>query len=145
MGNICRSPVAEGILQHLSQINNLDIEIDSAGTISMHQGNAPDERSTANASKHGVDISKQQSRPIKLHDFDYYDKIFVMDVNNYNALQRLTSNKNRLQKVDFLLNISYPNQNKNVPDPYYGEGDGFETVYQLIFEACSKLVDELKM
>ena len=111
LGNICRSPVAEGVLRHLSVKKNLALDIDSAGTAGYHIGEQPDKRSIKNAKKNGVDISKLKARKFSKADFDEFDRIFVMDENNYKNVISISSEKHHHQKVDFLLNQLFPGKN----------------------------------
>ena len=143
LGNICRSPVAEGVLKHLSTKKNLALDIDSAGTAGYHIGEQPDKRSIKNAKKNGVDISKLKARKFSTADFDEFDRIFVMDENNYKNVISISSEKHHQQKVEFLLNQLLPGKNLPVPDPYYGNEKEFEDVFQLIYKACDILTDEL--
>jgi protein-tyrosine phosphatase len=143
LGNICRSPVAEGVLKHLSTKKNLALDIDSAGTAGYHIGEQPDKRSIKNAKKNGVDISKLKARKFSKADFDEFDRIFVMDESNYKNVISISSEKHHHSKVDFLLNQLTPGKNLPVPDPYYGNEKEFEDVFQLIYKACDKLTDEL--
>jgi len=143
LGNICRSPVAEGVLRHLATNKNLNIEVDSAGTAAYHVGEHPDHRSVKNAKKNGVDISKLKARKFLIADFENFDRIFVMDESNYKNVISLTSISKHHEKVDFLLNHAFPGENLPVPDPSYGLEKDFEEVFQLIFKACDKLTDNL--
>ena len=127
LGNICRSPMAEGILQSKIDQYNLDWEVDSAGTSNWHEGDPPYADSIATAKDHGIDISHQRSRPFSVDDFDYYDLIIAMDSNNFQNIKKLARNETDEEKIKLLLNYSYPGMNKAVPDPYY-EG-GFEQVF----------------
>jgi protein-tyrosine phosphatase len=138
LGNICRSPLAEGILAHKISEKKLDWTVDSAGTGGWHEGQAADSRSILVAQKHGVDISKQLARQFLVADFDRFDRIFVMDRSNLANVLRLARNENDRQKVDLLLNLSSPGKNLEVPDPYYDD-DGFEAVFQMIEKAVEKL------
>jgi protein-tyrosine phosphatase len=142
LGNICRSPLAEGILK--SKLSNNLYFIDSAGTANYHVGAAPDKRSVTVAKLHGIDISNLKGRQFKETDFDKFDIIYVMDVSNFNNVTKLARDKNDLLKVKFILNETYPNQNYDVPDPYYGGDHGFENVYHMLNEACSIISDRLK-
>jgi protein-tyrosine phosphatase len=140
LGNICRSPLAEGILQN--KVNPNNVFVDSAGTGGYHIGNEPDHRSINVATKYGIDISKQRCRKFKVEDFDEFDMIYVMDKSNYNdviALSRSNSDKN---KVQLLLSES-DLEILEVPDPYYDEQDGFEYVYHLIDKACEEIAMKL--
>lgn len=144
LGNICRSPLAEGILQYKATENNLSIEVDSAGTIATHEGELPDPRSIDVAKIHKIDITNQRSRPLKQTDFETFDLIYVMDASNYSDVIALTENKEQIAKVKMILNESFPNENRKVPDPYFGGDEGFENVYQMLDEACSIIIENLK-
>jgi protein-tyrosine phosphatase len=143
LGNICRSPVAEGVMQRKIEKYKLDAIVDSAGTSGYHIGEQPDERSMANARKHSIDISSLKARKFSVEDFKKFDLIYVMDANNYNDVLKLASSEHDKSKVDLLLNISMPQKNQAVPDPYYGNEDGFEKVFQLVDEACELLARKL--
>lgn len=144
LGNICRSPLAEGILKSKLKNLNLDISVDSAGTGSWHTGSPPDTRSIEIARKKGIDISKQRARQFKTTDFNDFDKILVMDTSNQTDLIRLASSKKDSDKIELILNYSHPNTRSSVPDPYYGGDKGFENVFQLLNIACDKLIEEIK-
>lgn len=139
LGNICRSPLAEGILQ--SKVSNTFVFVDSAGTAAYHVGNLPDERSIAVASKYGIDISSQKARKFTVKDFDVFDVIYVMDASNYQNVLSLARNQKDIQKVKMILNETHPGKKESVPDPYYGEGDGFEKVYKMLDEACTVIAN----
>lgn len=143
LGNICRSPLAEGILRAKVEKAGLNVTVDSAGTSNYHIGEHPDNRSIKNAKEHHVDISKLRGRQFTVNDFDDFNKIYVMDASNYQNVIALARNENDKQKVDFILNEAYPNSNKAVPDPYYGGEGGFETVYQLLNTACDVIIHKL--
>ncbi len=146
LGNICRSPLAEGLLKNKAQKNNLEIITDSAGTSAdYHIGVHPDKRSMANAKKHGIDISELCARQFSVNDFDTFDFIFVMDSSNYNDVIALARNKSDKQKVEMILNRVYPSSNMSVPDPYFGGEQGFENVFILLDKACETIVEQLKM
>jgi protein-tyrosine phosphatase len=146
LGNICRSPLAEGILRHrIEEAGLLNIRVDSAGTSGWHNGEKPDKRSTLNAKSHGIDISKLISRKFIVADFDHFDRIYVMDASNYRDVIALARNESDKAKVDFLLNAKWQGKNQAVPDPYYSGEEGFENVFQLVDEACCEIVSELKM
>jgi len=145
LGNICRSPMAEGILKHqLVQHNLNNVEVDSAGFEPFHQGDRPDRRGMATMKSHGIDIPEIRSRLFQLSDFDRFDRIFVMDNTNYQDVMRMARNEDDKRKVDFLLNQIQPGSNSPVPDPYYGGDEGFESVYNLINRACEKIVSDLE-
>jgi len=143
LGNICRSPLGEGIMLHFIKEQNLEkhFQVDSAGTAGYHINEAPDHRTIANAKKNGVDISKLRARKFTTEDFDAFDKIYVMDESNYGNVLALAQNTEHKNKVDYLLNVLHPQQNKHVPDPYYGTEKDFEAVFQLVHKACQKIVE----
>lgn len=143
LGNICRSPLAEGILKHKASKANVTIHVDSAGTSGWHVGEPPDSRSIDIAKKYGIDISGQRSRKFLVHDFDVFDKIYAMDVSNYRNLIDMARNKEEKEKVQMILSLSFPNEKRSVPDPYY-DNDGFEQVYQMLDEACKLIIDNIK-
>ena len=135
LGNICRSPLAEGILK--SKSNN--IIVDSAGTAGYHVGSRPDQRSIEIGLKNNIDITKQRARQFTSNDFDDFDKIYAMDNDNYSKIISLATNQDQIDKVDLILNEVYPNRFKSVPDPYYGGEKGFENIYNLLDEACEQI------
>lgn len=139
LGNICRSPLAEGILKNKTQ--NLDVFIDSAGTASYHVGNLPDSRSIEIANKNGIDLTDQRARQFSEKDFDDFDKIYAMDTNNYANIISLARNQSDRDKVDVILNELNPKSYDSVPDPYYGAGDGFQIVYDMLDNACDAIVE----
>ena len=137
LGNICRSPLAEGILQ--SKVNKELVFVDSAGTAAYHLGNLPDERSIAVAKQYGIDISNQQARKFTEKDFLNFDVIYAMDKSNYQNIISLATSDEDLEKVKMILNESQPNKNYSVPDPYYGGEIGFEEVYKMLNKACDSI------
>ncbi|MGY8987746.1 MAG: low molecular weight protein-tyrosine-phosphatase [Flavobacteriales bacterium] len=141
LGNICRSPLAEGILTHKTQ--DLDVFVDSAGTASYHIGNLPDNRSIDIANKYGIDLTDQRARQFSEIDFDNFDKIYAMDTHNYASIISIARNQNDRDKVDLILNETNPKSCDSVPDPYYGEGDGFQKVYSMLDKACDVIVNKL--
>ena len=141
LGNICRSPLAEGILTHKTQ--DLDVFVDSAGTASYHIGNLPDNRSIDIANKYGIDLTDQRARQFSEIDFDNFDKIYAMDTHNYASIISIARNQNDRDKVDLILNETNPKSCDSVPDPYYGEGDGFQKVYSMLDRACDVIVNKL--
>lgn len=136
LGNICRSPLAEGIMLHLKQKNNLLVEIDSAGTANYHVNEAPDKRTIANGKKNGVDLSALRARQFHINDFNVFDKIYVMDQNNLKNVLALAKDQDQKNKVSLFLNSVYPGKDMEVPDPYYGTEQTFEEVFQLVYKAC---------
>ncbi len=146
LGNICRSPVAHGILRNKIDQKGLSdkLSVDSAGTANWHEGEAPDKRSTANASTHGIDISNLEARQFLPSDFDEFDYIYAMDESNYEHIVSLASNPTQVNQVSLLLGLTH-NPPIDVPDPYYGGEQGFEHVFQLIDSACDSLLDKLEL
>jgi len=140
LGNICRSPLAEGILQ--SKVSS-EIVVDSAGTAAYHVGNLPDKRSIEVARKYGIDLTTQRARKFTVRDFDIFDVIYAMDESNYQNIVSLSTNKKDTEKVKLILNESHPNKNLSVPDPYYGGNQGFENVYTMLDEACELIAKKL--
>jgi len=141
LGNICRSPLAEGILA--SKLPNEKFLVDSAGTGSWHIGHAPDNRSIATAKKNGLNISNQRGRHFSRADFDTFDYIFVMDNSNYRDVIHLAQNETQKNKVQLILNAVFPDENVDVPDPYYGVANGFDMVYKMLDEACDIIAKRL--
>ena len=139
LGNICRSPLAEGIMLKLIAENNLNIRVDSAGTSNYHIDEAPDKRTIANASKNSVDLTSLRARQFKASDFEKFDKIYVMDKSNLANVLALAENETHKAKVDLLLNASHPYENLEVPDPYFGGEQGFEDVFQMVYKACQNI------
>ncbi len=141
LGNICRSPLAEGILA--SKLPKDKFTVDSAGTGPWHIGHAPDKRSIAAAKKNKIAISHQKGRQISPNDFDTFDYIYVMDNSNYTDVMKLTENPDHQKKVHLILNELYPNENVDVPDPYFGLENGFEIVFKMLDEVCDVIARKL--
>ncbi|MDZ7600407.1 MAG: low molecular weight protein-tyrosine-phosphatase [Hoeflea sp.] len=143
MGNICRSPLAEGIFRAVLSEAGLGgrVAIDSAGTGSWHQGDAPDPRSVETAARHGIDISAQRARQLAPEDFDRFDLIFAMDRSN-EATLKARSPSSRHGRIFLFLDYTLGHR-ADVPDPYYGGTDGFEDVFQLLREGCTVLASRL--
>lgn len=139
LGNICRSPLAEGIMLKLIKENNLNMRVDSAGTSNFHINESPDARTIVNAAKHDIDLKPLVARQFKISDFEIFDKIYVMDKSNLENVLSLAKNDWHKRKVDLLLNASHPNQNLEVPDPFFGEEEGFEDVFQMVYKACQHI------
>ncbi len=139
LGNICRSPIADGIMRKLISDHRLDWEIDSAGTGSWHVGEAPDARAQKTALGFGVDISPLRARLFTSRDFDAFDKIYVMDSSNYRDVIAQARNDEDRHKVEILLNLVEPGRNKAVPDPWYDE-KLFVPVFRMIEEACQEII-----
>ncbi len=136
LGNICRSPLAHGILEHLVKEKNLNWEIDSAGTGNWHIGEKPDRRSIAVAQKYGVDITNQSCRQFDITDFEKYDHILTMDQNNLSDVISLANGDDGVEKVRLFL------KNGIVPDPYHDDNQ-FEPVYLMIEKRCKEIITEL--
>jgi protein-tyrosine phosphatase len=143
LGNICRSPLAEGILQ--SKVNNNLFFVDSAGTAAYHVGKLPDERSIDVARNYGIDITHQKARKFTVKDFDTFDVIYVMDASNYQNVMLVARNNRDVQKVKMILNETHPDKNESVPDPYYGGSTGFENVYKMLEEACTVIAENIRL
>ena len=141
LGNICRSPLAEGILKSKLPKNNFFI--DSAGTSNYHIGEQPDKRSVEIAKKFNIDISQQKARQFNLSDFDNFDYIYAMDSNNYGNIINLGRNTEDKSKVKLILNELNNDLTVDVPDPYYGGKQGFENVYLLLDKACTTITTKL--
>ncbi len=142
LGNICRSPLAHGILE--SKLNPEYYAVDSAGTGNYHIGEAPDYRSIKIAMAHGIDISNQRVRQFKAKDFDRFDHIFVMDQSNYDDVITLARDKSDVKKVQRILDLDPSVSNNEIPDPYHGEAQDFTHVYDLLNSACSVLAEKLE-
>lgn len=140
LGNICRSPLAEGILR--SKLPQHSFFIDSAGTGNYHVGSQPDLRSIAVAKKHGIDITTQKARQFSYLDFDAFDHIYVMDNSNFQNVVNLSSDQTEIDKVELILDVLNDVNLINVPDPYYDD-DGFYEVYKMLDNACNKIADKL--
>ena len=142
LGNICRSPLAEGILAHKTK--QLAIEVDSAGTAAYHVGKLPDKRSIEIANKYNINLENQRARQVSRSDFDKFDIIYAMDTNNLAHLISLSKTKKERQKIRLILNEINPNACESVPDPYYGGKNGFQNVYNMLNEACDKIIQNLE-
>lgn len=136
LGNICRSPLAEGILK--SKLPENSFLIDSAGTGNYHIGSPPDRRSIAVAKKYGIDITNQRARQFSHLDFEAFDHIFVMDTSNYENVIAFADNEKDIKKVELILDVLGDDQLINVPDPYFDD-DGFEDVFDMLDKACLKI------
>lgn len=141
LGNICRSPLAEGILK--SKLPKDKYTVDSAGTAAYHIGSKPDVRSIAVAKKYGVDITDIRGRKFSRNDFNDFDLIFAMDESNYHDILKIAKTEDEKLKVKLILNEITPNENLSVPDPYYGGNAGFQNVYKLLDNPCNKIVSKL--
>ena len=132
LGNICRSPLAQGILE--SKVDAKKVWVDSAGTAAYHTGNPPDSRSIAIANKYGISIQNQKARPFIKEDFNIFSKIYVMDKSNYENVIALAETQQEIDKVEMILGAD-----KEVPDPYFGGIDGFRYCYDQLNHACNRI------
>jgi len=142
LGNICRSPMAEGIMKHKAQQMGLNVFVDSAGTSNWHEGEEPDGRAIAEMGYNGIDITDQRSRPFITADFDRFDHILVMDTSNRSNVLSLARTKEDAAKVQLILDHGNEAKGRSVPDPYYD--DGFARVYDLLDYACDAFLQNLK-
>lgn len=142
LGNICRSPLADGLLLRKIKEKQLDFTVDSAGTANYHIGKAPDLRMIKTAASYGTPIDFLRARQFTAKDFQHFDLILVMDRSNYQNVIRLASSDEEIKKVHFLLDYLYPGQEAEVPDPYYGSQKDFEEVYELLDKATDALIQK---
>lgn len=140
LGNICRSPLAQGILEVKAKARNIDIEVDSAGTSNYNVGKAPDPRSVAEADKHNLDLNNQRARQLRAHDLVYYDHILVMDASNYQKTVALAPSEEARAKVKLIMNYVEPGRNISIPDPYWDD-NGFPKVYAMLEGAVDAFLD----
>ena len=141
LGNICRSPLAEGILRSKTDPS---VTIDSAGTGAWHAGQQPDKRSVEIARKKGIDISTQRARQFTVQDYSDFDLIYVMDRSNYANVLELAPDEKARKKVKLILEEIQNSPISEVPDPYYGENDGFSHVFELLDNACTVIAERIK-
>lgn len=142
LGNICRSPLAEGILQNKAFKEGLTWSIESAGTNSYHTGEPPHPLSQKVARINGIDISKQRARRFSSGDFDVYDKIYALAQDVLEDMKKIAGKKFDHSKADLLMNELYPGKNMNVPDPWYGPEPGYHEAFKLIDNACDKILEK---
>jgi protein-tyrosine phosphatase len=138
LGNICRSPIAQGLLEYKVNTRSLLWHIDSAGTSGWHDGEHPDPRAVRTAKKYGIDISSQISRKITPSDFEVYDFILAMDSSNYNDLKQMSGDPRHHEKIHLVMNFLHPGRNMAVPDPYYD--NRFDEVYHLLDQAIDSFI-----
>ncbi|MFT5823691.1 MAG: protein-tyrosine phosphatase [Crocinitomix sp.] len=144
LGNICRSPIAEGILRHKATEQGLEIITDSAGTSAYHIGDSPDARMIVTARANGIEISDLSARQFNKADYQNFDLIYAMDESNYDNMIRLAATDEEREKVVLILNESNPGSNAEVPDPYYGGDQGFQDVIDLLNIAVDKVIERIK-
>ena len=140
LGNICRSPLAEGVLQHKARQAGLDWTVDSAGTNGYHLGEAPHHLSQKVARLNGIDICEQRARRFVKEDFDRYDIIYAMADDVLDDMRRIARDRYDEQKARLFLEELYPGEHRDVPDPWYGTEPGYHEVYTLIDKACDKII-----
>lgn len=142
LGNICRSPLAEGILQQKAFEAGLNWSVESAGTNSYHIGEAPHSLSQKVAKLNNIDISNQRARRFVPQDFEVYDKIYALAGDVLDDIRRIAKNEFDAKKVDLLMNELYPGKDLDVPDPYYGTEPGYHEVFKMIDEVCTKIIEK---
>ena len=144
LGNICRSPIAEGVMRHLVEEAGLGhrVEVDSAGTGAWHAGERPDPRSVATARSHGVSLDDQRARQLKASDYHDFDWILAMDRSNLETIEGRRAGDGKA-RVELLLAPPRAADGE-VPDPYYGGDDGFEQVYRMVYAACERLLEQIE-
>ncbi len=143
LGNICRSPMAEGIMRRRAQEAALNMIVDSAGTADYHVGDEPDHRAIRCMRNHGIDISNLRGRQFSTKDFEAFDRIYVMDATNYQNITKLANTEEHKSKVQMILNELNPGRNQPVPDPWYGDMTDFERVYEMLDEAARKITGSI--
>lgn len=144
LGNICRSPMADGLLRRKVKEQNLNVLVDSAGTANYHIGSPPDHRMIETAKSRGTDIHNLTARQFSQKDFQDFDLIYVMDESNLSNVIKLTTNSTEQQKVKLILEELYPNESKRVPDPYYGSMKDFMDVYNLLDKVTDVIIEKIK-
>lgn len=142
MGNICRSPMAQGLMEEKIRKYGLNAMVDSAGTIDYHEGEPPDVRAQAVMKAHGIDISGQRARQIRPEDIEEFDYIFVMDSGNLREVLRISPPGHK-DKIKYVTAFAWPGENLEVPDPYYGGREGFEKTYQVLDKACEAIAQHI--
>lgn len=144
MGNICRSPTAEGVFRYVVKKHNMSdvIRIDSAGTHAYHIGESPDSRSQSTALSHGVNLSSQKARIVNREDFDRFNYVIAMDRSNLEDLKRI-QDSDQPAKLHLFMEFANGWDNKEVPDPYYGGGNGFEKVFSMVKSASEGLLQHI--
>lgn len=144
LGNICRSPIAEGVMKHIASRNNLDWDVASAGTEHSHIGEPPHMFSQKICQKHGIDISQQRARRFSASDIGKFDRIYAMSADVLKEIRHITGTSFDGQKISLFLNESYPGSNRSVPDPWYGPEDGYTEVFDMIEKTCEKIVTKYR-
>jgi protein-tyrosine phosphatase len=140
LGNICRSPLAEGILQNLADEKGLNWQVESAGTGSWHVDEKPDKRSIEVARQNGIDISHQRAQQFSPYHLEQFDLIYAMDQSNLRDILNHAKDSTERDKIEMIMNMADPGMNEAVPDPYYGD-EGFDRVFKMLEKACKAIVD----
>jgi protein-tyrosine phosphatase len=135
--------MAEGVLRRMAKERGMDIRVDSSGTGNWHIGEAPDRRAQRCMKDHGDDISDLRARQFIAKDFDRFDRIFVMDQSNYENVVKLAKDDQQKDKVELFLNLAFPGEDREVPDPYFGGDEGFENVYRMLSKSAEALLDQI--
>lgn len=143
LGNICRSPMAEGVLRHLAQERGIGIVTDSAGTGDYHVGEAPDRRAQAAMRKQGMEIGDLRARQFTTADYDRFDLLLAMDADNLRNMQRLAPSAEHASKAMLIMDHAPEHPLREVPDPYFGGDEGFDEVFSMLMDACNRLLDDL--
>jgi protein-tyrosine phosphatase len=141
LGNICRSPMAEGVLRHRAKERGITIETDSAGTGDYHVGEAPDRRAQAAMHRQGIDIGDLRARQFVAEDMAHFDLVLAMDGDNFRNIERITAKSEHNGKVRLMMDFAPDHQLREVPDPYFGGDDGFDEVFAMLDDACKRLLD----
>lgn len=144
LGNICRSPMAEGVLRHLARERGLSITTDSAGTGDYHVGEAPDHRAQAAMRRQGLDISDLRARQVTPEDFDRFDLLLAMDGDNLRHMLRLAPSPAHAAKARLIMDHAPGHTLREVPDPYFGGEEGFDAVLDMLMEACTNLLNDVR-
>jgi protein-tyrosine phosphatase len=145
LGNICRSPIAEGVLRHKAKLNGLEWIVDSAGTESFHLGEPPHRLSQKICIENGIDISDQKARRFIVADLNKYDKIYALADDVYDEIRRIARTNEGMHKVDLFLNELTPGANRSVPDLWYGPEEGYRKVFELINQTCDAIIKKYKI
>jgi protein-tyrosine phosphatase len=144
LGNICRSPIAEGVMNNLIKAEGLDWEVSSAGTNGYHVGEAPHRFSQKICKHNGIDISAQRARRFCYRDFQNFDIIYVMAADVFDEVTSMTTSAKDKAKVHYFLEPLFPGEKQSVPDPWYGNEDGYTSVYELIQQGCEAILNHLR-
>lgn len=144
LGNICRSPIAEGILKHKAKQLGLDWQIDSAGTNGYHIGEAPHRFSQKVCLEHGIDISQQRARRFTVKDFEEYDIIYALALDVYREIEKIGGRQSQMNKVHLFLSELKEGSTESVPDPWYGDESGYLPVFDIIEQTCTRIIERYR-